>query len=237
MNELENRNERSGEVSALIATIERAAINNTVDIDKMNALLDMQERVLNRNAAQAFAADMAAMQAEMPRVFKLASGHNTTYARLEDINDALRPTLQKFGFCVTFRINQQGLESVTVTAVCSHKLGHSETASMTLPLDKSGSKNAVQAIGSTVSYGKRYAMCALLNISTGDDTNGAELGRSQSKPEAPKIEQKRTISDEGFSAALEKISNGELTAEKLRANRSLTDLQLSALMDFNGARR
>lgn len=223
--------------NAMISVIERVATDPNADIGKLEKMLDMQERVLNRNAAQSFAADMAAMQAEMPRVFKLASGHNTTYARLEDINDALRPTLQKFGFCVTFRINQQGLESVTVTAVCSHKLGHSETASMTLPLDKSGSKNAVQAIGSTVSYGKRYAMCALLNISTGDDTNGAELGRSQSKPEAPRIEQKPTISDDGFSAALAKIANGELTAQKLQANRSLTDIQLAALMDFDGARR
>lgn len=223
--------------NALISVIERVASNPEADIAKLEKMLDMQERVLNRNAAQAFAADMAAMQAEMPRVFKLASGHNTTYARLEDINDALRPTLQKFGFCVTFRINQQGLESVTVTAVCSHKLGHSETASMTLPLDKSGSKNAVQAIGSTVSYGKRYAMCALLNISTGDDTNGAELGRSQSKPEAPRIEQKPTISDAGFAAALEKISNGELTASKLQANRDLSVEQIAKLMDFEEARR
>lgn len=215
--------------NAMIRVIERVATDPNADISKLEKMLDMQERVLNRNAAQAFAADMAAMQAEMPRVFKLAAGHNTTYARLEDINDALRPTLQKFGFCVTFRINQQGLESVTITAVCSHKLGHSETASMTLPLDKSGSKNAVQAIGSTVSYGKRYAMCALLNISTGDDTNGAELGRSQSKPEAPKLEQNPTISDAGFAAALDKIANGELSASKLKECRSLSDAQLASL--------
>ena len=223
--------------NAMISVIERVATDPNADIGKLEKMLDMQERVLNRNAAQSFAADMAAMQAEMPRVFKLAKSHNGNYARLEDINDALRPILQQFGFCVTFRINQQSIDVVTVTAVCSHKLGHSETASMTLPLDKSGSKNGVQAIGSTVSYGKRYAMCALLNISTGDDTNGAELGRSQSKPEAPRIEQKPTISDDGFSAALAKIANGELTAQKLQANRSLTDIQLAALMDFDGARR
>ena len=212
--------------NAMISVIERVATDPNADIGKLEKMLDMQERVFNRNAAQSFAADMAAMQAEMPRVFKLASGHNTTYARLEDINDALRPTLQKFGFCVTFRINQQGLESVTVTAVCSHKLGHSETASMTLPLDKSGSKNAVQAIGSTVSYGKRYAMCALLNISTGDDTNGAELGRSQSKPESPTLPKKKEqISDERLGAAVGKILNGEYSADALISRFDLTEDQ------------
>lgn len=214
--------------NAMISVIERVATDPSADIAKLEKMLDMQERVLNRNAAQAFAADMAAMQAEMPRVFKLASGHNTTYARLEDINDALRPTLQKFGFCVTFRINQQGLESVTVTAVCSHKLGHSETASMTLPLDKSGSKNAVQAIGSTVSYGKRYAMCALLNISTGDDTNGAELGRSQSKPESPALPmQKEKISDDRLRNAIGKILTGEYSVDALVNRFELTGDQMS----------
>jgi len=44
---------------------------------------------------------------------------------------------------------------------------------MTLPLDNSGSKNAVQAVGSSVSYGKRYVMAALLNITTrGEDDDG-----------------------------------------------------------------
>jgi hypothetical protein len=32
--------------------------------------------------------------------------------------------------------------------------------------------DAVQAVGSTISYGKRYGIGALLNISTGDDTDG-----------------------------------------------------------------
>jgi hypothetical protein len=47
---------------------------------------------------------------------------------------------------------------------------------MELPFDNSGSKNTVQAIGSSVSYGKRYVLCMLLNISTGgedNDGNGA----------------------------------------------------------------
>ena len=211
----------TSESSAIMSVIERVAMSENADISKLEKMLDMQERVLNRNAAQSYSADMAAMQSEMPRVFKLAEGHNTTYARLEDINDAIRPVLQKFGFCVTFRIDQQNMESVKVTAVCAHKLGHSENANLTLPLDKSGSKNAVQAIGSTVSYGKRYTLCALLNISTGDDTNGFKLGSTQN--EKPKI------TDEGLKIALNKIMSGELTQERLMQSRSLTTEQVEWL--------
>ncbi|WP_409524602.1 ERF family protein [Pseudomonas sp.] len=44
---------------------------------------------------------------------------------------------------------------------------------MLLPLDTSGSKNAVQAVGSSTSYGKRYVMSALLNLTTrGEDDDG-----------------------------------------------------------------
>lgn len=216
----------SSQENALMAVIERVAMSEGADISKLEKMLDMQERVLNRNACQSYSADMAVMQSEMPRVYKLAEGHNSKYARLEDINDAIRPTLQKFGFCVTFRIEQPSEKSVSITAVCSHKLGHSEKASLSLPLDTSGSKSPVQAIGSTVSYGKRYTLCALLNISTGEDTDGKDLGRNQSLPPP-----KPAISTEGLQASIDKINSGSLTIEKLLSARDLTDEQLDYLND------
>jgi hypothetical protein len=162
----------STEMQAVMAMVERVALNPDADISKLEKMLDMQERILNRNAQQAFTADLAAMQSELPLVGKAGRGHNNAkYAKLEDINEAIRPTLQKYGFAVTFRINQTD-KSVTVTARLSHRMGYSEETNLSLPLDTSGSKNAVQAVGSTVSYAKRYAICALLNISTGDDDDG-----------------------------------------------------------------
>jgi glutamate synthase domain-containing protein 1 len=47
---------------------------------------------------------------------------------------------------------------------------------MHLPADMSGSKNAVQAVGSSISYGKRYTAQALLNLTSrgsDDDAKGA----------------------------------------------------------------
>jgi hypothetical protein len=162
----------STEMQAVMAMVERVALNPDADISKLEKMLDMQERILNRNAQQAFTADLAAMQSELPLVGKAGRGHNNAkYAKLEDINEAIRPTLQKYGFAVTFRMNQTD-KSVTVTARLSHRMGYSEETNLCLPLDTSGSKNAVQAVGSTVSYAKRYAICALLNISTGDDDDG-----------------------------------------------------------------
>lgn len=160
------------ETSAVLSMIERVASDPNADINKLEKMLDMQERVLNRNSQQAFSADMAMMQSELPRVIKSRKGHNSSYAPLEDINDAIRPTLQKYGFAVTFGVDQ--LEgSIRVVTHLSHRQGHREETSIDLPADTSGSKNPVQAVGSTISYGKRYGICAILNISTGDDVDGA----------------------------------------------------------------
>lgn len=215
----------SSESQAILQMIERVVLNPEADMDKLSKMLDLQERILNRNAKQAFTADLAAMQAELPLVGKHGEGHQKAkYALLEDINEAIRPTLQKYGFAVTFRTKQaQG--SVTVTAILSHRVGHSEDTDLILPLDTSGSKNAVQAVGSTLSYGKRYALCALLNISTGDDADG-NLPPQQI---APPAKAKEAISDSRLAGAIAKIKTGEFTLEKLHRNFTLNEGQLRVL--------
>lgn len=159
--------------AAVIAMIERVAVDPNADIAKLEKMIELQERILDRNAKGAFASAMAAMQSEMPEVAERGKAHNTKYATFEDINAAVRPVLEKYGFAVTFRIKQTDV-SIKVTAVLSHREGHSEETDIVLPSDASGSKNAVQAVGSSVSYGKRYTMSALLNIATrGEDDDAA----------------------------------------------------------------
>jgi hypothetical protein len=157
------------QVSSIMAVIERVALNPDVDIAKMEKLLDMQERVLNRNSRMAFASDLAAMQSEMPSIAENgAIMHDkklhSRYATFEDINDAVKPVLQAHGFAISFRVKQDA--QIEVTAILSHRQGHIEETCLRLPSDTSGAKNAVQAIGSAVSYGKRYTMMAMLNITS-----------------------------------------------------------------------
>ncbi len=167
--------------TAIIQVIERAALNPDVDIDKMERLLQMQERVMDRQAMMAYSAAMAAMQTELPSIEERGQTNNGCYATLEDIVDTVRPILQKHGFAVSFRIQTQE-RCIQVTGVLMHKDGHREETSMLLPADMSGNKNAVQAFGSSTSYGKRYVLCALLNITTrGQDDNGQTSTRAAVK--------------------------------------------------------
>ncbi|MBR2515015.1 MAG: ERF family protein [Halomonas sp.] len=166
----------TAESTAIIQVIERAALNPDVDIDKLERLLEMQERVMDRQAMMAYSTAMAAMQTELPSIEERGKTNNGCYATLEDIVDTVRPIMQKHGFAVSFRIQTQE-RGIQVTGVLMHKDGHREETSMLLPADMSGNKNAVQAFGSSTSYGKRYVLSALLNITTrGQDDNGNAAG-------------------------------------------------------------
>jgi hypothetical protein len=169
----------------ILSVIARAAADPNVDIDKLERLLEMQERVIARNARAAYYDALAAMQPNLPVVgerggIKDRGGNiQSTYALWEDVNEAIRPVLAKYGFALSFKVRRTDNEIIT-TGVLSHREGHREETELALPTDTSGSKNAVQAVGSSTSYGKRYTAFALLNItSTGEDDDGNAAGRGE----------------------------------------------------------
>ena len=143
------------------------ASNPDCDVEKLERLMALFERDNERKAQVEFNQAFAEMQSEIGTVTKSKQGHNYKYATLEDIVDIVRPVLQSFGFAVSFSVDTSSKVSVTCTLM--HKGGHSISTTMLLDVDKSGSKNAVQALGSSVSYGKRYTLSSLLNIATRDD--------------------------------------------------------------------
>lgn len=163
--------------SSILAVISRAATDPTCDIDKLERLMAMHERMQARDAEAEFNAAMAAMQSDIPSIAErgaiVVNGQKRSdYATFEDINDVIKPIMQTHGFAITFKVeNTPG--GLTVTGILMHRAGHRESTTMLLPLDTSGSKNAVQAVGSSTSYGKRYVMSALLNLTTrGEDDDG-----------------------------------------------------------------
>ena len=163
--------------SSILAVISRAATDPTCDIDKLERLMAMHERMQARDAEAEFNAAMAAMQSDIPSIAErgaiVVNGQKRSdYATFEDINDVIKPIMQAHGFAITFKVeNTPG--GLSVTGILMHRAGHRESTTMLLPLDTSGSKNAVQAVGSSTSYGKRYVMSALLNLTTrGEDDDG-----------------------------------------------------------------
>ena len=159
----------TSENAAMVSMFERMASDPNVDVDKLERLMQMRERAIERQAKEQFDASMSQMQPDLPTIGERGNAAGRyTYALWEDINTAIKPILMRHGFALTFRTDFTN--GITVTGVLSHRGGHREETSITLPADKSGNKNDVQAVASSVSYGKRYTAGALLNLTShGED--------------------------------------------------------------------
>lgn len=157
------------EAANMMAVIARAAADPACDLDKMERLLAMHERMQAKQAQAEFSDALASLQADLPSIGERGNAAGRyTFALWEDINQVIKPILQRHGFALSFRTDT--VTGVTVTGVLSHRNGHSEQTSITLPADPSGNKNAVQAVASSVAYGKRYTAGALLNLTShGED--------------------------------------------------------------------
>jgi len=167
------------DVANFSSMMERLASNKDVDVEKLERMMTMNERILDREAQHAFSADFVRMKPHLPKVLKTKENSQTQskYAPLEEINTQIDPILEQFGFGTSTSVKSQTETSVSVEAALWHRDGHKETTLVTMPLDNVGAKGTVNktnvhATASSITYAKRVALCALLNISTGDDTDG-----------------------------------------------------------------
>ncbi|TPG53243.1 hypothetical protein EAH89_17135 [Roseomonas nepalensis] len=146
-----------------------------IDADKLDKLLQMQERVMDRDAKMQFTAAKHAVQAQAPRVKRNGTidlGEDKTtrqkrgsipFATFEDVDAVLRPLMREHGLSVSFSMKpREG--GLMVVAELSHAAGHSETYEFPIISDGGPGRNALQAIGSGFSYGKRYALEGIFNI-------------------------------------------------------------------------
>lgn len=162
---------------------ERLAADPNVPVEKLERLIAMQERIYAHNAKAEFDAAFSEMQGEIPVITErgeiLVNGQlRSKYARFEDILEVVRPILQRHGFAIRHR-NTFSDGKIKIVGILSHRSGHSEEDEFEAKADTSGSKNDIQALGSTRSYGQRYTTNALLGIATrGSDDDGAGASKA-----------------------------------------------------------
>jgi hypothetical protein len=73
---------------------------------------------------------------------------------------------------------------IRVTCILTHALGHSERVVLEARPDDSGKKNAIQQVGSTVTYLQRYTLLAITGMATTDQDDD---GRSHAAPPKPDL--------------------------------------------------
>ena len=162
-----------------------SAIDKGADLDKLEKAMMLQERWEVSQAKRAYVEAMAAFKANPPKIEKLkkvsfsTSKGATSYshATLADVTEKINASLSSHSLHAAWSTSQDA-KQITVTCTITHIQGHSESTSLTAPVDESGSKNAIQAIGSTVTYLCRYTLLALTGLATYDiaDDDGNSSG-------------------------------------------------------------
>jgi len=171
-------------VSATPMTIIQNAVASGIGADELEKLLAMQERWEANRAREAYNAAMSEAQREMPGVIrdKLNSHLKSKYARLETVDAAIKPVYSKHGFSLSFGTLPDALpDHCHISCECRHSGGHVEKFEGNFPLDLKGlaggaNKTPIQAMGSTISYARRYLTLMIFNVAVldeDDDGNGA----------------------------------------------------------------
>lgn len=153
------------------------AVSSGADLDMIEKLMNLNERWEASNAKKAFDRAVAAAKREIPPIARNATGHNSKkYADFAAIARVIDPIIGAHGLSYRFRTVQN--DKISVTCILSHEDGHSEETTLSGPADGSGNKNAIQAIGSTLTYLQRYSLVQMLGLAAAADDDGFSAGKS-----------------------------------------------------------
>ena len=171
---------RSAAVTPL--TLIGTALERGADSDVLAQLIGLHERSRADDARRAFEAAITAAKAELPVIAKTQiASIGLKHYRHEDLAEIARtisPILGRHGLAYRFRSHSSG-EIVTLTCVIVHRDGHSEEVSLSAAADHSGEKNAIQAVGSTLTYLQRMTLKAALGLAAAEDDDGKAAASGQ----------------------------------------------------------
>lgn len=176
------------EPAALVAVTPMDMLNRAVssgaDIVMIEKLMGLQERWEANQARKSFDEAISAAKAKIPPIERNATGHNSKkYANFAAIAKVVDPILSEHGLSYRYRTTQT--DKISVTCILSHKAGHSEETTLSGPADGSGNKNAIQAIGSTLTYLQRYALVQMLGLAAAADDDGKAVTAVVDEPPPP----------------------------------------------------
>jgi len=205
------------------AAMMQAALSNGVGmegIEKLERMMEFQERWDANEAKKAYFSSVADFKLDPPKIFKdrHVEYNKVKYdhASLGNVVEAISSSLAKYGLSISFNQTQEAGQ-VTVTCTMTHRQGYSESTSLSAPPDTSGSKNGIQAIGSTNAYLQRYTALAITGLATHDMDDDGVVSELQLLD----VKQISTITDmvnsivtdpSGFYGYLSGLSKTEITS-------------------------
>ncbi|HWX36813.1 MAG TPA: ERF family protein [Steroidobacteraceae bacterium] len=184
-----------------MALIEQIALNPDADVEKLERMMAMYERLKAKEAELAYNAAKGRILKKLASI-KIVKNRSVLhefeqgkpqkgayeafkYAPLEEIDKHLRPPLAEEDMDLSYSDEPREDGGIVIRGRLKHLPGgHYEDSFMPAPLDTTGGKSNVQAVGSTNSYLRRYVACNIFNIvvvGDDDDGTGGTIDEAQAK--------------------------------------------------------
>jgi len=125
------------------------------------------------NEINEITAALSSVTAEIKDVSKDVKGYGYKYAAIDSYLAIARPLLSKYGLAL-IQVPSATAEAVTVTTMLSHTSGQWIRGSLSLPMEMKKGLSMAQCAGMLVTYARRYALAAMLNMAAED--NDADVG-------------------------------------------------------------
>jgi ERF superfamily len=187
--------------SAVLALINRIALDACADVEKLDRVMALYERLKAKEAELQYNAAKGRILKKLagikivknrPALYEIENGkpQNGTceafkYAPLEEIDKHLRPLLAEEQMDLSYSDEPLECGGIVIRGRLKHlPSGHYEDSYMPAPLDTTGGKSKVQAVGSTNSFLRRYVLCNIFNIvvvGDDDDGNGGTVDEAQTQ--------------------------------------------------------
>lgn len=155
----------------------QAAIAAGASPAELREMLAIQREWEAGEALRAYTRARVALRRDLPAVlakdtlvdYTGAKGRvRYTHTSLAAAMDAVTPALTRHGFALAWVPGRTERGEVEVTCRLTHTDGHSETCTLSAPVDTSGHKSTAQGVASTTTLLSRYTALALLGIATAD---------------------------------------------------------------------
>ena len=129
---------------------------------------------------------LEAVQSELPTMPKNTPAYGYKYADLDTITQTIKPILHKHGLAYIQSIGGISQEQMTLTTRVFNTKGQYIEDTAALPVITSTKNNAAQTLGMSITYMRRYALCAMLGITSDEDVDANVETKPQPQKQPPK---------------------------------------------------
>src|SRR5271169_6350419 len=185
--------------STVLEWIERVVLDPRAEVEKLDRIMAVYERLKAKEAELSFNAAKGRMLKKLAgikfvknrhAIYEIENGKPQEgtyeafkYAPLDEIDKHLRPLLAEENMDLSYSDEPREGGGIRIRGRLKHlPSGHYEDSFMSAPLDTTGGKSEVQAAGSTNSFLRRYIACNIFNIvvvGDDDDGNGGTIDEAQ----------------------------------------------------------